>query len=168
MVSFWSQLGIILMSFLCLAVIWRPGAPQGTPPREPSRKSDEKVGSWVLRGPSPGPLLKPTSVTNRKKNVAETTLKNIVRKVLQKRSPGPPQTMKAMVSPMQNHYFQNFHLYLQNDRKLYPMAAFLAPFGFQNVEKWRSGKRSKKGAAKRSAKVLRGDPPAPRATPVLP
>ena len=44
--------GVILVSFWCPWVSFGdPGRPKG-PPREPSRKSDEKVGSLVLRGPS--------------------------------------------------------------------------------------------------------------------
>ena len=57
-VSFWYHFEIILGSFWChfdaLGTHWATWGAPGGPPREPSQKSDEKVGSWVLRRPSPG------------------------------------------------------------------------------------------------------------------
>ena len=86
-VSFWNHFGIILAS---LGVIWRPGAPQGTPPGSWVEKVTKKLVRGSFVGPPRWPLLEPKSVTNRKQIVANTTLKNIVRKVLQKRAPGTP------------------------------------------------------------------------------
>ena len=55
--SFLNYFGVILVSFLLILVLFwcpwgvfgDPGPPRG-PPKGPSRKSDEKVGSWVLPG----------------------------------------------------------------------------------------------------------------------
>ena len=85
--SFWNHFGVILVP---LGVIWRPGAPQGTPQGSRVEKVTKKLVRGSFVGPPRGPLLEPKSFTNLKKIVAETTLKNIVRKVLHKRSPGTP------------------------------------------------------------------------------
>ena len=80
----WCHFGVILVP---LGVIWRPGAPQGTPQGSRVEKVTKKLVRGSFVGPPLGPLLEPKSVTNRKKIVAKITLKNIARKVLHKRSP---------------------------------------------------------------------------------
>ena len=85
--SFWSDFGVILVP---LGVIWRPWAPQGTPQGSRGEKVMKKLVRGSFVGPPLGPLLEPKSVTNRKKMVAKSTLKNLARKVLQKRSPRTP------------------------------------------------------------------------------
>ena len=71
-------------------VIWRPWAPQGTPQWSQVEKVTKKLVRGSFVGPPLGPLLEPKSQINRKKVVARTTLKNIVRQVLHKRSLGIP------------------------------------------------------------------------------
>ena len=85
--SFWSDFGVILVP---LGVIWRFWAPQETLPGSRIEKVTKKLVRGSFVGPPLGPLLEPKSVTNRKKMVAKSTLKNLARKVLQKRSPGTP------------------------------------------------------------------------------
>ena len=108
--SFLHDFGVISVSFWChlgvlgglLATLGLPGAPPGS--------RVEKVAEKVVRGSfvgSPlGPLSEPKLAINPKQVVARTTLKNIVRKVLHKRSLGPPPTMKVMALRARNHNFQ--------------------------------------------------------------
>ena len=126
--SFWCRFGVVLMSFWCPWVSFGdPGRPKG-PPREPSRKSNEKVSSWVLCGPSAGTPFEPKSVTNRKQIIAKTALKNIVRKVLHKRSPGNPSNHENDGFAYTKPLFSNLNLYIQIDWKLSPMGTPLGTF----------------------------------------
>ena len=68
-------------------------------------KVAEKVVCGSFVGPPLGHFFDSKSSINCQKVVARTTLTNIVRKVLHKRSLGPPPTMKVVVSRPLNHYF---------------------------------------------------------------
>ena len=114
--SFWDCFGVNLMP---LGVIWRPGAPQGTPQGSRVEKVTKKLVRGSFVGPPLRPLLEPKSFTNRGKNAAETLLKNIVRKVLHKRSPGTSSNHENDGFAQAKPLVSNFHRYLQNDRKLF-------------------------------------------------
>ena len=77
-------------------------------------------------GSPPGPPLEPRSATNRKKGIPKSTLKNIVRKVLQKRSLGILSNLDNYGLVERNQRFR-VQLDLQNNRKWCPMGTPLGP-----------------------------------------
>ena len=94
--------GVILVS---VGVFWRPWGCQGTPKGGPRRKSDEKVGSWALRGSSPGtPLGTQIDEKSRKSRSEKHVGKHCVRCCTRGVS-GPPPTLKIMVLSKRNHRF---------------------------------------------------------------
>ena len=108
--SFWGHFSVILVP---LGVIWRPGAPQGTP----TGRRVEKTTKKGVRGPPPrdsfwGPL---GDLGRHRADIFFVFGCRVGdlcddrrfdgQNVLHKRSPRPPQTMKPKVSPTRKRRF---------------------------------------------------------------
>ena len=91
-------------------------------------------------GPPRGVVLEAKSHINRKKVVARTILTNIVRQVLHKRFLGTPSNHENNCFAKTKPVFSSFHLYLQNDRKLFPMGTPSVPFGMPWAAFWLCGR----------------------------
>ena len=88
-----------------------PGLP-GDPPKGPSRKSDEKVGSWALPG---GVQISTKSDKNREKVAPRSALEGTSRKVLYKRHLGTPSDHENDGFVYTKPSFSQFHLEAQSD-----------------------------------------------------
>ena len=135
LVLFWYNFGVIVVS---LGVFWRPWA--WCPPNRQGGKSSRESSLWVLRGSSPGTFFWFQIVNKLSKSRCENHIDKHCAKSVAQEVSGTPSNHESCGFASTKPLFLKFHLYLQNDRKYFPMGTPLAPIGMPWAASWLFGR----------------------------